>query len=292
LENNARELMFSLPACPQPLVLRHVLKDTNASASDPEVFMIDANGFANEASARDFGVRLKMTLSICSARLGLGFNVGEDRATSGLGSGIRQELRASYGIDIRPTVHGLDVFDTSVPFTRFQVRGMISITRPLRNFPERITADFKDWTLSEKHTLALSLYNASHYEVDSEARFLSLISVVEVLANRKRRSRPVIAFLRACIENLEEQDKLSPSELVALRDGLGNLKRESISEACRSLVQSARGDVGFIHDCYKARSELLHDGRSTTHPELPSRPHVLDELVRKVLIWAIEGDGP
>ncbi len=292
LDNAVREQTFSLPGCPEPLVLQHVPKEPDADPSEPEVFIIDAVGFEDEEAARDFGVRLKMTLSIYSARVGLGFNVGDDRETSGLGGFVRQKLRASHGVDIRPTVHGLDVFDTSVQITRLQVRGRISITRPLRSFTESITTEFKNWTLSKKHTLALSLYNASHYEVDSEARFLSLITVIKVIATRKPRSEPVIAFLCACIESLAEQETLTHFELDALCNGLRNLKSESISEACRRLVQSAGGDVELFSRCYKVRSELLHDGTSTTHPELSTQPHVLDELVRRVLIWAVEANIP
>jgi len=287
LENAARELTFSLPGGPQPLVLRHTLKEANDLPTEPEVFIIEADGFVDEETARTFGARLKTTLSVCFARHGLGFNLGEDRATSSLASSIRAELRATYGVDMRPTVHGLDVFEITLPIKHFRVRARGSVIRVLREFPESIMAEFKEWTLDQKQTLALSLYNASHNQF-SQARFMSLITVVEVLATRQASSEAIIAFLCECLDNLNKAELTEPEQVV-LRNGLGNLKTESISGSCKKLVQWAGGDAHLFSRCYNARSELLHNGTSSTDPDLPLRPHLLDEVVRKVLIWSVEG---
>jgi hypothetical protein len=291
LENDAHEVTFRLPGCPTELSLTHEEKATGALPNSPEIFNIDGDGFATEEAARSVGIQLKKTLSVYSARLGLGFEVGQDRSAGGLAKAVREDIRSQFGVDVRPIINGLDVFDTSIPIKRLRIHATGSVTRPLRNFPESLKTEFKDWSLTEKHTLALSLYNASTYEVDPEARFLSLISVIEVLVHRKPRSEGITSFLSACIKSIDEQEVLAASEQETICNGLGNLKKQSIGEACQELVQSAGGNVELIRRCYKARSELLHDGMSTTFPDLPKQPRVLDELVRKVLIWAVIDGG-
>lgn len=291
LRNQAREVTFSLPGAPGPLVLRHAPKREDALPSAPEVFTIDCDGFGSEEVARLFGLRLKTALSVYSARLGLGFDLGEDRSTSGVGQIVRDMYR-EQGINIRPTVHGLDIFDTSLLVKRIEVHATASVTRAVpQDFPENLATEFKERALAPKHMLALSLYNASHHESDPEIRFLSLVTVIEVLATRDLRSNSVAAFLDACSKNLDSAP-LSASEREAMSNGLGNLKRESVSESCLRLVQAANADLQLFRKCYKARSELLHDGVSTTYLDLPKQPHLLDDLVRHVLLSVVDSASP
>jgi hypothetical protein len=84
---------------------------------------------------------------------------------------------------------------------------------------------------------------------------------------------------------------LSADEKKRLCDGIGNLKQESISAACKEFVAQflPTEDVDFFANCYKARSDLVHDG-ITKRPEAID-PTKLDELVSRLLIRALTAAG-
>lgn len=136
---------------------------------------------------------------------------------------------------------------------------------------------------SPSQQLALDLYNLSHFENASKTRFLTLITVVEVLSVKAKRAPAALALI-ADFRKALETSQMSSNEKQRLHDGLGNLKWESIGASCRDFVARYAGppDVDYFSRCYKARSELVHDG-STKRPEAAD-PTRLDELVSKLLI--------
>src|ERR1700674_559587 len=109
--------------------------------------------------------------------------------------------------------------------------------------------------------LALDLYNLSHFENASKTRFLTLITVVEVLSIKAKRKPAALALIDDFRKTLDAS-QLSSAEKQRLHEGLGNLKWESIGAACRDFVAKYANpdDVDYFSRCYKARSELVHDG--------------------------------
>jgi hypothetical protein len=278
------ESQLELPGAPEPLTMRQLPPRPDALPSDVGVVTIDGNGFASASEATQFGRSLKGALAVCSARHRFGFDLGQDIATSSLGKIVRDQIREKGGVDVRPTIHGLDVFETTTPIQRFEAHARGSVSRPIRALPSELARELPCPPLSAKLALALELYNCCAYELDMEVRFLSLVTVLEAMADRKRRAQTVEEFVDSCLESLCEADSLGVSDVEMLRSGLGNLKVQSISQACMDLVNAAGADVQFFKQVYKARSELLHDGLSTTHPDLPRQPHRLDDLVQTVLL--------
>jgi len=190
-------------------------------------------------------------------------------------------------VDVRPIVHGLDVFDATIPMKRVECHARASVRRPIQDFPARLAAVFKNYELPPKLALAVELYNASSFEADSEVRFLSLVTVIEALASKHRHSDAVQKFLDSCVQLLDGLQLPPETDLDSLRSGLGNLRRESITRACLNLVAEAGADTELFRQAYKARSELLHNGVSTTYPELPRQPHRLDSVVQTVLLHQV-----
>ena len=74
--------------------------------------------------------------------------------------------------------------------------------------------------------------------------------------------------------------ELSDEEKDSLISGLGNLKRESISTACRRIVAESVGEEAaqYFSDCYAVRSELLSMTERTGRPQLYDWGR-LDEMV-------------
>jgi hypothetical protein len=280
------EMELQLAGAPKPLTITQSAAGPNALPTDLETLTIDADGFSSEEEARVFGQSLKRSLAVYSARQRLGFDLGSDSATSALGRAFREQVLNETGIDIRPTTHGLDVFDTSRPSSRLRATGRLSAVRRVANLPTELALDFPCKELPAKVALGVDLFNGVAHDTDSEGRFLSLVSVIEAMAVRRPRHPCQQEFLDSCLASLEDST-LNANAIEALRSGLGNLRTESISSACVKLVREAGGDPKFFRKIYKARSELLHDGVSRTYPELPRQPHLLEDLVQTVLLYQV-----
>ena len=71
--------------------------------------------------------------------------------------------------------------------------------------------------------------------------------MVEVLATRNKRSTAARALLKKLSDVIRDSD-LSSQEETAIRNGLGNLKQESISGACSQFVAryASTKDVTFV----------------------------------------------
>lgn len=174
-----------------------------------------------------------------------------------------------------------------MPVTRFTLEGYGSVVHSLDDYENRLAFFFHaNPSLSEKQRLALDLYNLSHFEGTSKTRFLTLITVIEVLATRQKRQVSVRALLKKFKEQATEAD-LQPEVLRSLSDALGTLERQSIGEACRQFVTDhAPGeDAVYFTNCYKARSQLVHSG-GTDRPEA-SDPVRLDELVSRLILRSL-----
>ncbi len=286
LEEGKTGVQLHLPGAPGALVV----KQHNSLPINSVVLTVDGDGFAQEKDAREFGVALKSSLAVYSARQRHGFDLGQNVITSSTAQHIRQKIRQERGVDLRPTVHGLDVFDSSVPVHRLEMSARLSVIRSIANLPADLASDFRYWDFSPKLTLALELYNGCKFAVESEVRFLSLVTVVEVLAERSSIPTSAAEFIDCCISKLV-QTQLSSDNVNDLKSRLGNLKKQSIGIACRLAVAEAGADVNLFKRCYKARSELLHDGVCTSYPDLPRQPHLLDGLVHAVLLHRIDASA-
>jgi hypothetical protein len=217
----------------------------------------------------------------------MGIDVGRDQTISSLSSSAKDELREKFGCQVRDSVHGLDVFPEAPPVLYFSAEGHGSASYEVDQFPDKLAGAFTTIKpIAPKLTLALELYNLAQFEPVTKARFLNLVTIVEVLAERERRPEDIQIQLDSCAEVIRASG-LQPEKKDSLLNGLGNLKRESIGAACRRLIAEQLGDepASYFSACYTTRSELLHDGE-TNRPEVRDWGR-LDEIVRSVLLAKI-----
>jgi hypothetical protein len=107
---------------------------------------MNARGFASEDEARDFGRKLRAALELSAAAARVGVDTGRDLATSAPGRTVRDEVLQRTGSDVRPNIHGLDVFPND-PNTRIFT---MSATGTVRARPEPLAQD---------HRLAVPAHN-------------------------------------------------------------------------------------------------------------------------------------
>lgn len=287
LEPESFEL--ALPGAKDALVVRQQEPKANALPTDPVVITINGDGFDDRDAAQAFGQDLRDSLAVHSVRKRRGFWLGDDLITSSLGATVRDKIRQEHCVEVRPTVHGLDVYETAMSVSHFEMSARASVLRPIRNLGPDLAADFQHWSLPAKLLLAVELYNESHFIPQAETRFLALVTVVEVLVDRTPVAPDAVAFLDKCLDSLPGLG-LGDGLVQSLRSGLKSLKTQSIGSACVAAAEAAGCDASLMRRCYQARSEMLHSGESRTNPELPRQPHLLDELVHNMLLYRLR-DG-
>jgi hypothetical protein len=250
-------------------------------------YALSGKGFQSHGAALECGKRLKQALALFAADRRFGLNAGQDQATTSFNQVIIDTVAKEHGVQLRDDVHGLDVYVEQPPVTYMGVEGYGTSKFVIEGYLEPLEAFYDARvTFNPKQQLAIDLYNLSHFENIPKTRFLTLITVVEVLATRRGRSHAVRAQIKELIRAVRSST-LPDEEKRRLCDGIGNLKQESISSACREFVAQfiPEDEVAFFAECYKARSDLVHDG-VTKRPEAID-PTKLDLLVSRLLIGAL-----
>jgi len=117
--------------------------------------------------------------------------------------------------------------------------------------------------------------------------FLSLVVAVECLSSQEEQPQHVLDHLKELMRLAKES--LEGPERKDMVNGLGRLKRESISKSCRELVGRYLGPeaVNLFKDCYDARGKIVHDGEPPKDFDLGSYTPQLDHLVSQLLIAVV-----
>jgi hypothetical protein len=283
-ESNTLEIPLSSTG--EVVLLKSVSK---AKITDSDNLTIRGSGFSSADEAYNHGKRVKNALLWCGVCLRIGIDTGKDRATSGVGKVLIDRAK-DEGIHLLNDVHGLSVYSEDMPVRFVAVTGSMVIGTPASKFIEEFSKIYKlALEFTDKQSLAIELYNLSHFEASLRARFLSLVSAIECISSPEKLPLPIIAHLDKMIELTKTA--INGSEGTNLIDRLRELRRESISRACRKLVESSLGPeaMKLFKTCYDARSKLTHEGRIPKNVDLGTYVPKLDQLVSQLICAVVVG---
>lgn len=275
------------PSGSAPHLILHSLDSEKISTA--RRFSISCSGLDSQETASDIGMRVKHALLIAGAQLKMGVDVGKDIATSGVGKFLRDQAM-EHGVQSLNDIHGLLVFPDDMPVNFIRVFSVkVIVGRPPEKFTEALIHGYElAPSLDQKIILALEMYSASHFESSLRARFLTLVTAVEVLADQEELDEEV----RLHIENLIEETKRSNipfgrKELLSSR--LGQLKKESINSACKGLVTKYLDDesASQFTNYYSIRGKILHNGVVPKGVNLGSEVPKLDKMISQLLLAII-----
>lgn len=296
INHNANILQISLPTGDKEVLLKSV---SVANIKDSINLAIVGSGFSSEHEADICGRRVKNSLLLCGLRLQMGIDVGKDKARGGITkygkewlkktTGIKEEtllLNDIHGLCVYPEEKGVDVRFVSIGF---KVHLGQSSTKFVEEFKKAYKLSPK---LTDKQSLALELYNTSHFESSLRARFLTLVTAIECLCVRATRPKTVLDFLKKLIDTTEGAD-LEPPERKSLIDGLKNLKTESVRKSCLQLAEKHLGGdaMSLFQECYSIRGGLAHDGKCPGGADIGTYTPKLDKLVSQLILADIENSA-
>jgi hypothetical protein len=256
-------------------------------SSATELIVRSRDGFAEQSDAEALGETVSKALLIAGAQEHLGIDFGKEGPKGFLTDYGRQWVAAQVGFDgqLLDDPLGLIVYDDpgNTRFARFGPARAI-IGRPLDRFLSALRESLAAaQRLTDRELLALEVYSASKFEHSLRARFLTLITVVEILADRRSRSDRALELVASFDEAVKGSD-LDVNERDQLLGGLRDLRNESIGGACRRLVADRLGSDAAkeFKSWYAARSDLVHAGR--TELDLPTTIERVERLVAQLLV--------
>jgi hypothetical protein len=201
----------------------HLKSASEKFINESNSLVIMGGNFSSKQKAFDFGLKVKKILLLCGPLLDMGFDVGEDKASFILGKFAKERIK-EMGYNAVDDVHGLTVFSESLQVRIISSKSKTKCYPSFNMFLENFRSLYeKNPLLSEKHTLALELFNLSFFEESHRAKFLTLITAIECLSHPRK---------------------------------------ESIYKSCKNLIINTLGMV-FLNDFdlfYKIRNSLTHDG--------------------------------
>jgi hypothetical protein len=237
---------------------------------------------------------LKNGVRLAAIDVGSAIDVGQDVAHGQPSQEVIEEF-TKRGLQLLPEVHGLHVYEeTGVP-TVLMARAEGTPVTPLDTFTDALhTHTGESTNVTEKRALACDLFVQSRFESSPKSRHLTLVTALEVLSQRRKRSgraaQLVEEFRETIKKALRESDPAEKKELESLLGASNDLRSESISAAIRRLAESvpSSGRIGnadpgdLVRTSYDARSQLTHDG--VTSHSLTALFGPLEALVRQLVL--------
>lgn len=131
--------------------------------------------------------------------------------------------------------------------------------------------------------LSMEIFASAELEASPRARFLSIVSAFEPLADAQKLPKEVAAFVRKA---LRLASSLPPSARTSMTGRVRALAKESISQAIRRVIDDAFPGRKDIRDevvrAYSIRSALVHDGKTDPDVDLEHRARRISPILREL----------
>ena len=252
--------------------------------------------FASEDQARDAAEKTKRALLYWAIEQRLGIDFGDRKQRSMATNAYLAMLEKQHGHPFRNDIHGIDVYEHVEKLKFVSVNGKATVGK----YPPRLIDTFQREYLSsrqltEKQVLASEIYASSFFDISARSRFITLVTAVEALLERPKRSDVVEELVvefkaKTQLSNIDEQAKKS------IIGSLEDLKRESITQAGRTLAGrlipnelfDGQSSADFFTRCYKLRGQILHRGKVEDGlVDMLHLANVMQSFVAKLLLAAL-----
>lgn len=135
--------------------------------------------------------------------------------------------------------------------------------------------------------LSMEIFAASRLETSEKAKFLSMVSSLELLANRKQHGNEVKNHIKQILNELKCSKKINNEIKSSISSSIGNLKKESIGQSLKRFALENLPDFPnaavVIEEAYKIRSQIIHSGRTKdSSVDLNEIMRELEKIIRAI----------
>lgn len=291
IQDELQSIEINLPDSKQ-LLLKSALD--NSIGESNELILL-GGGFSSEEEAYAYGIRAKNSLIVCSSILQVGIDVGVEIRTNEVELCTPQALQdlilREEGTRLLDNVYGLSVYPEDNPICISFTSAFGIVGMPAEKFVNEFIKAYnlEPHKFTDKQLLAFELYSWSHFESSSRAKFITLVTVIECLSHREKQTQDIVSHIEKLID-VTKNELADSEEKFSTIERLGDLKRESISNACRKLVDRYLGkeDMKVFNTCYTIRSQLVHTGKVRKNIDFNEYLFKLNDIVSRLLIESIK----
>ena len=301
---NCHESELSLPTVESGHQIVLKAREHGVTIEKSKSLVLQGAEWATPEDAEKLGRFYADILARACARLRLGADFGDRAATSWFTEAGLETLSQQAGKTVLNDVHGLMVYERSgrpnLVFASMAARGErgVSLEQFLSVFASALS---RPRDLTDKERASLLLFNSSFFPDSPDSRFMLLIMATEALIEQRPQSDNIQKMIRGFITAVGMDAELEPDEKIALKNGLGNLRTESVRQAGRRLVRErlgARSYKGmpaneFFEYCYGLRSTLAHGNLPLpTRDEVSGAAAQLEVMLSDLLSGDLLDVGP
>ena len=135
----------------------------------------------------------------------------------------------------------------------------------------------------------MEIFAASRLETTERAKFVGIVSALEPLAIQHKYDDKELNSLIKSFQLQLQESNLTLQLKNSLQGRIGQLKRESVSQAIKRLTEESlprdSQSADIINDAYNLRSKILHEGSTDADLQLKSRE--VEEIIRKIFKYKI-----
>jgi len=226
--------------------------------------------YTSKDQARAAAEKSKRALLYWAIEQRVGIDFGDGKQRSGFTNVGLAELEKRLGCPVRNDIHGIDVYEhvENLRFASFNAKATVG------KYPPKLIDTFQREYLhtrhiTEKQVLASEIYASSFFDVSPRSRFITLVTAVEALLERPKRTDVVEELVEEFkantqLSNIDDQTKKS------IIGSLEDLRSESITQAGCTLAGrlipnelfDGQSSAKFFTRCYKLRGQILHRGKA------------------------------
>lgn len=231
-------------------------------------------------------------------RVGVDFGGGKQR--NHITDAGFKHFEEQFGCPVRHDLHGIDVYEhvEKLKFVSFNADAKLG------KDPQKLIDTFRRECLGNrlfkiKQLLASEIYARSFFDESPRSRFITLVTAVEALLERSKRSDDAEALLEEFKEKMR-QSTVDENTRDSIIGGLERLKEQSIGQAGRELSRrllrdelfdGQASDV-FFNRCYNLRSQIIHHGAILDKGEdIWHLANVMEEFVHRLLLAALNNES-
>jgi hypothetical protein len=271
---------FRIPGVPQEFQLFA----REGEFGQAEELVITGKGFPSRGKADDMAKRVHQALRISPIITQVGVSFGQDPFSTQSFIAENSIIAKDQGHQLLDDSSGISIFEEGVKMTSIRALDCMAIRLiPIAALAESLERSvIRGNKFSDKEELVLDLFSTAQFEQSRRAKFLLLVSIIEILAEGKKRSVEAQGLIDELVEKVK-RSKLDEKEGKLLGDSIGNLKEQSIGQRCRTLLidLGLSDSTEFWNKCYSARSKITHTGKTSF--DIRFNLSELDQLVCKVL---------
>lgn len=264
--------------------------------ADSPWLIMNARGFASQEEAQEFARKLKAVLEVSAVAARVGVDTGRDLATSALGPTVRDAILQNTGSDLRPNIHGLDVFPDD-PNTRIFT---MSVTGTVRARPDPFLTDLDELQRtaaapSQRIADVIQLLNYALMQPEPVAQIVFAVSAVELLGQDETWTTDQKTLLKDLAQAAEQSATGTPDERQEVAEAIRkSLYRLTLRQGVFRLLD--RLDLAHLKtpwdDLYAERSTLVHGLAPKPGAEFGDLANRTVSLCGQILLKAVAAEVP